>query len=279
MMSRYSHLTTLKQAYKDEKLMLFLGAGISTVLDLPNWSDLIKILAEDCEYDPRIFNILADGNALILAEFYYITHHKKFGNLRTKLDQKWHTQESMEKLRNSQLHEVLATRNYGLIYTTNYDQWIEKAFELHGKPYQKITDILNIGDIKKNIPQIVKFHGDFTDDNSIVLNESSYYRRMKFEDPIDVKFKSDLLSHSVLFMGYSLSDLNIRRILFELNSYWPLEYKSRKPKCYIIVKSHNEIIDTVLEDWGVIPVTAEELGVTDPDRNIQSTKILEAISS
>lgn len=66
MMSRYSHLTTLKNAYKDEKLMLFLGAGISTVLDLPNWSDLIKILAEDCEYDPRIFNILADGNALIL---------------------------------------------------------------------------------------------------------------------------------------------------------------------------------------------------------------------
>ncbi|MDV2441549.1 hypothetical protein QR665_19095 [Acinetobacter gerneri] len=50
-MSRYSHLTTLKQAYKDEKLMLFLGAGISTVLDLPNWSDLIKILAEDCEYE------------------------------------------------------------------------------------------------------------------------------------------------------------------------------------------------------------------------------------
>lgn len=45
------------------------------------------------------------------------------------------------------------------------------------------------------------------------------------------------------------------------------------------MKSHNEIIDTVLEDWGVIPVTAEELGITDPDRNIQSTKILEAISS
>lgn len=41
----------------------------------------------------------------------------------------------------------------------------------------------------------------------------------------------------------------------------------------------NEIIDTVLEDWGVIPVTAEELGVTELDRNIQSTNILEAISA
>lgn len=83
----------------------------------------------------------------------------------------------------------------------------------------------------------------------------------------------------MLFVGDSLSNLNIIRILIELNSYWLLEYKSRKPKCYIIVKSHNEIIDTVLQNWGVIPVTAEELGVTAPDRNIQSTKILEAISS
>ncbi|MCG9494460.1 SIR2 family protein [Acinetobacter pittii] len=278
-MSAYLHLTNLKQAYKDEKLMLFLGAGISSVLDLPNWGDLINLLAEDCDYEPSIFNILADGNALILAEFYYIKHYKKFGTLRTKLDQKWHTADSMAKLKTSKFHEILATKNFQLIYTTNYDQWIEKAFELYNEPFHKITDVLHISDAKKNVPQIVKFHGDFTDDSSIVLNESSYYRRMKFEDPIDVKFKSDLLNHSVLFMGYSLSDTNIRRVLFELNNCWPLEYRSRKPKCYIVVKSHNEIIDTVLEDWGVIPVTAEELGITDPDRNIQSANILEAISS
>lgn len=278
-MSKSSNLANLKQAYKDEKLMLFLGAGISTVLDLPNWSDLINLLAQDCDYDPKIFNILADGNPLILAEFYYIKHHKKFGTLRTKLDQKWHTADSMVKLKTSKFHEILAKKNFQLIYTTNYDQWIEKAFELYNEPFHKITDVLHISDAKKNVPQIVKFHGDFTDDNSIVLNESSYYRRMKFEDPIDVKFKSDLLNHSVLFMGYSLSDMNIRRVLFELNNCWPLEYRSRKPKCYIIVKSHNEIIDTVLEDWGVIPVTAEELGITDPDRNVQSASILEAISS
>ncbi|WP_228274428.1 hypothetical protein, partial [Acinetobacter nosocomialis] len=75
-MSVYTHLTNLKKAYKDEKLMLFLGAGISTILDLPNWGDLINLLAEDCDYDPNIFNILADNNALILAEFYYIKHYK-----------------------------------------------------------------------------------------------------------------------------------------------------------------------------------------------------------
>lgn len=278
-MSKYSNLANLQQAYKDEKLMLFLGAGISTVLDLPNWSDLINLLAQNCDYDPKIFNILANDNALILAEFYYIKHHKKFGALRTKLDQKWHTLESMGKLKTSKFHEILATRNFQLIYTTNYDQWIEKAFELYEKPYQKITDILHISDAKKNTPQIIKFHGDFTDDNSIVLNESSYYRRMKFDDPIDVKFKSDLLNHSVLFMGYSLSDMNIRRVLFELNNYWPTEYRYSKPKCYIVVKSHNEIIDTVLEDWGIIPVTAEELGITEQDRSIQSAAILDVISS
>lgn len=278
-MTRYLHLSSLKKAYDDEKLMLFLGAGVSTVLNLPNWSELISIIAEECDYEPTVFKTLADNNALLLSEFYYITNSKRFGNLRTKLDQKWHAPQFMEHLKHSEFHRKLAEKNFQLIYTTNYDQWIEKSFDLYSKPYIKISNISHISNAKKNIPQIVKFHGDFSDDESIILNESSYFRRMKFEDPLDIKFKADLLSHSVLFMGYSLNDMNIRRVLFELNNEWPESCKVQKPKCYIIVKSHNEIIDTVLEDWGVIPVTAEELGITSNDRNEQNAKVLEAISS
>lgn len=278
-MSKFSHLSTLQKAYKDEKLMLFLGAGVSTILNLPNWSDLINLIAEECDYDPKVFKTLADDNALLLAEFYYIKSYKSFGSLRSKLDQKWHTPEFTKKLSDSNFHKLLAEKKFQLIYTTNYDQWIEKAFDLYSQPYTKISHISHISNTKKNVPQIVKFHGDFLDDNSIILNESSYYRRMKFEDPLDIKFKSDLLSHSVLFMGYSLNDMNIRRVIFELNRSWPETHKNQKPKCYIIVKSHNEIIDTVLEDWGVIPITAEELGITSPDRNVQNAQILEAISS
>ena len=278
-MSRQSNLAYLKKAYKDKKLMLFLGAGVSAALDLPSWDELIDFLAEDCGYEPSVFKILGDGNALVLAEYYYIKNHKKFGVLRSKLEQTWHRQETEEKLKRSYFHTVLAEKDFNLIYTTNYDQWIERAFDLHGKEYSKITNILDVSKAQKNRPQIVKFHGDFTDDNSFVLNESSYYRRMKYDDPIDIKFKSDLLSHSVLFIGYSLSDLNVRRVMFELNSYWPLEYKSDKPKCYILVRAHNEVVDTVYNELGVIPITAEDLGVSANERPAQNAEVLELISS
>ena len=37
-MSNLKELTALKNAYRDKKLILFLGAGISGTLGLPNWN-------------------------------------------------------------------------------------------------------------------------------------------------------------------------------------------------------------------------------------------------
>lgn len=54
-MSKYSALSVLQKAYKEEKLMLFLGAGVSSALALPNWDELISIIAEKLDYDPSVF--------------------------------------------------------------------------------------------------------------------------------------------------------------------------------------------------------------------------------
>jgi len=278
-MSKYSALSVLQKAYKEEKLMLFLGAGVSSALALPNWDELISIIAEKLDYDPSVFKALANNNPLILAEYYYIKKGKRFGRLRTILDQRWHSKESKEKLETSKFHEFLANKNFSLIYTTNYDQWIEKAFDLYEKPYTKISTIFDFADINVKEPLIIKFHGDFSDDESIILNEGSYFHRMRADGPLDTKFKADLLSNTLLIMGYSLSDVNIRRILFELNNIWSDESKAARPKCYLVVSSHNEIIDTVLEDWGIVPITADELGIIEEDRNAQNAKILEVISN
>ncbi|WP_296279930.1 SIR2 family protein [uncultured Acinetobacter sp.] len=278
-MSNFKELIALKSAYKNRKLILFLGAGISGTLGLPNWSRLIGIMAEDLGYDPDVFKSYADNNSYILAEYYYLKRNSHFGRLRTKLDQEWHSNEIKEKLRDSDFHRVLATKEFPLIYTTNYDEWIEKAFELYEKPYSKITNIVDISSHEIGNSQIVKFHGDFSDDDSIILNESSYFRRMTFQDPLDIKFRSDILSNTVLFMGYSLSDNNIRNILYILNQMWNEKNRMNKPPCYILVKEHNEILDTVFRSWNVMPITAAELGIIEEDRNKQNTEVLLQISS
>ncbi|ENX09941.1 SIR2 family protein [Acinetobacter courvalinii] len=278
-MSKLQELDDLRKAYREKKLILFLGAGISGALGLPDWNRLIGIMAEDLGYDQDVFKAYANNNAYILAEFYFLKRNSKFGRLRTKLDQEWHSIEISKKLEESEFHKVLATSNFPLIYTTNYDEWIERAFEFYDKPFSKITNIVDLSELKVGTTQIVKFHGDFSDDSSIVLNECSYFKRMTFQDPLDIKFRSDILSNTVFFMGYSLSDNNIRNILFILNEMWNEKNRMNKPQCYILVKDHNEILDTVFRSWNILPITAEELGINEMDRNVENAKILSNIIS
>ena len=68
-----------------------------------------------------------------------------------------------------------------------------------------------------NKTQIIKFHGDFDDDSSLVLTESSFFIALDFESPLDIKLRSDSLEKSLLFIGYSLSDINIRYMLYKLH--------------------------------------------------------------
>lgn len=107
-----------------------------------------------------------------------------------------------------------------MIYTTNYDRWIEKAFELYGKNFIKVANVSDIPLIKDGVTQIIKFHGDFDNDDTIVIDESSYYERLEFETPLDIKLRSDVLGKSVLFIGYSLTDVNLRFLFYKLAKLW-----------------------------------------------------------
>ena len=68
--------------------------------------------------------------------------------------------------------------------------------------------------------EIVKFHGDFDDDESIVLTESQYFARLSLEHPLDIKLRGDTLDKGILFIGYNLADINMRYLLFKLQQIW-----------------------------------------------------------
>ncbi len=51
-------------------------------------------------------------------------------------------------------------------------------------------------------------------DASIVLGESSYFRRLDLESPLDIKLRADLPGRTVMFIGYSLADVNIRYLFY-----------------------------------------------------------------
>lgn len=249
----------LIQAYRAKRLILFVGAGVSMGLGLPSWRQLVDHMATELGYDPDIYRTF--GSDLTLAEFYRI-NKGQIGPLRSWMDREWHAQ-SIGEISDSRIHELIATSDFDLIYTTNYDRWIERAFDHYNKPYSKIVNVGDLSSITTDKTQIVKFHGDFDDDTSIVLDETSYFERLEFESPLDIKLRSDVLGRSVLFIGYSLNDINIRYLFYKLANLWKKSSKGvRQPVSFFFSPKPNPIQEATLAQWNiqVLPAARDEPG-------------------
>jgi len=243
----------LAEAIRNKKAVLFAGAGLSMNLGLPSFNSLIGKLAEELEFDQELFHM--SGDYLTLAEYYYQVKGK-LGPLRSWMDTTWHSGDV--DISKSLIHKAIVELELSAIYTTNYDRWIEKSFDHWKVPYSKIVNVSDIASAKENQTQIIKFHGDFDDDESIVLTESSYFERMNFESPLDIKLRSDVLGKTVLFLGYSLSDINIRYLLFRLQKQWEKEGCDKtRPKSYIFLARPNVVQEEILRARGVVPIVAE----------------------
>jgi hypothetical protein len=244
----------LLDAHRTGKLMLFVGAGVSANLGLPNWGELIGHIANELGYDPKIFSTY--GNHLALAEFY---KKKKgsLGALRSWMDREWH--KSTTDIKTSDIHRLITEGNFSRIYTTNYDRWLEYAHDAYGIGYDKIASVADLVSVRDGHRQIIKFHGDFDADESIVLDETSYFQRLKFDTPLDIKLRSDVLGSSVLFIGYSLNDLNIRLLFYKLTEMWNRStLASARPKSYIFANRPNPVAEEVLRHWGIEMIVSED---------------------
>ena len=119
-----------------------------------------------------------------------------------------------EKISNSRAHSALVEMNLQLIYTTNYDNIIERAFKLKKRDCYTVANIDDIAAAPIGATRVVKFHGTFSDDESLVLTEGSYFNRLDFESAIDIQLRADTLGHSLLFIGYSRKEWPPRLFFF-----------------------------------------------------------------
>jgi hypothetical protein len=230
--------------------ILFVGAGVSTILGLPSWGQLIDEIAKLLGYDPRVFKLL--GTPLSLAEFYEL-EHGNIGPLRSWMDVNWHhTNVGISK---SEVHEAIVKAQFRKIYTTNFDRWIERACEHWKIKYQKIVTASDLVSRKFDALEVVKFHGDFDDDRTLVLTETSYFERLDFESPIDMMLRADILRHPVLFIGYSLSDINVRYLFHRLSKVWTQAgLNATRPDSYIFMSNPNPVEEKIFRKWGISPV-------------------------
>jgi SIR2-like protein len=242
----------IAESLKERRAMLFVGAGVSMSVGLPSWRKLIEHMANDLGLDEQVIG-MPDVTYQALAEYYRLKHGS-IGPLRSWMDREWSV--SREQVERSEIHKLIVSLDFPIIYTTNYDRNLEAAFEIHDRPFVKIANAKDIPKATSGVTQIIKYHGDFDDDASLVLAETDYFDRLSFESPLDVKFRADALGRTIIFIGYSLSDMNIRLLLHRLWQTWRLSgYEQERPKSFVFMASPNAVQEAVLGRWGLSVVS------------------------
>src|SRR5205085_1237171 len=178
------------------------------------------------------------------------------GSLRSWMDRHWKVSE--EQVRTSKIHELIVALEFPIIYTTNYDRNLEVAFEIHDRPFVKVANARDVAKTIEGVTQIVKFHGDFDDDESLVIAETDYFNRLSFDTPLDIKFRADALGRTILFIGYSMSDMNIRLLLHSLWQTWRQSgYENNRPKSFVFMTRSDPVQQAVLAQWGITTMIGE----------------------
>jgi hypothetical protein len=248
-----SALQALAEAIRTRRLILFVGGGISQSLGLPDFKQLIGHIARELDFDEAATS-LADYPVIAEA---YVARHGHLGPLRSWMDTTWHP--PTVDITQSAVHNLIVDLDFPTIYTTNYDRWLERAFDARNKPYRKIANVADLTAFGQPQTEIIKFHGDFENDDSLVLTEASYFRRMSFESPLDIRLRADALARPILFLGYSLHDLNTRYLLFRLQQLWQgTVFASQRPLSYIFMLTPDPAQEIVLRRRGIEPIVAQD---------------------
>ena len=108
-----------------------------------------------------------------------------------------------------------------VIVTTNYDTLTEDLLaELDKRPTVYIGQ-KGFFDETYNWSELFKIHGDVNDPSSIIITEKDYKTYDQNSILISAKILSNLIQSPIIFLGYSLTDRNVQKLLTDFASQLP----------------------------------------------------------
>lgn len=195
----------IKKARDEDKLIIFVGAGISKNSNLPDWEQLIKVFVDKLNYPISEGNKLSSDEYLKIPQYYY----NIYGNEEYK---KVIKEELDVERQPNDIHELIFKLNPKHIITTNYDRLLEYTVVEQRMLFDVITKDKDLLDSKKS-KYIIKMHGDIKELDNIVLKENDYLNYSQNHILIETYIKSLLVDNTFLFIGYSLNDYNLKQII------------------------------------------------------------------
>ncbi len=220
-------LKYIRKAHNENCLSIFAGAGISASSGLPSWKKLIDALKK------KLYgNTEKDEDYLILAEKFFNRFGKEHYYQKIRKELKMRDGDDVEP----NLHLEIVKLNLKNLITTNWDDLFEKAFDKE-KIFSNIIktdeDIKNSGGFSK----LIKMHGSLDKEN-IVFCEKDYLEYSQNFPLIENYVKGIFSTDTVVLVGYSLGDQNVKQIIswvnFHLNK---TQQKSNRTKTIYFIKT------------------------------------------
>lgn len=187
----------------DGTAAIFAGAGLSVASGHVNWAELLRDIASDLGLD-----VDRETNLVAVAQYHFNAR-----GTRSRINQKLIDEFSVGHKANEN-HEILARLPIATYWTTNYDRLIESALE----DADKIVDVkFGVGHLKTTVRgrdvTLFKMHGDVSDAEHAVVTKDDYEGYFRDREPFITALAGDLISKTLLFIGFSFSDPNIDYVM------------------------------------------------------------------
>lgn len=222
----------IRKALDNNKLVIFVGAGVSANSNLPTWAELINIMAKELDYPVNVSKSedieykYSNDEYIKIPQFLFDKDENKYLQILDSQLNIYTEPNSLNKL----ILQLLPNH----IITTNYDKLIENADDVNVSQYQVISsdkDLL----INQKEHYIIKMHGDIETIKDVVLKEDDYLNYSNTHVLIETFIKSLLVDHTFLFVGYSLNDYNLKQIMSWVDFLSSKEFvQKQRHKNYII---------------------------------------------
>lgn len=251
----------IRTAMTEKQLVLFVGAGASVDAGIPLWGNAIKQISEKLDLRQKT------NDYLLIPQYYYNSRgQKEYTELMRSVFR------YNDKLEPQPIHKAIIGFGVDTIITTNYDHLIEQAAEDAGEFMQVISQDIDLP-YRKAGKELIKMHGDFEHDN-FVLKEDDYLHYHKNFKLIENYVKSLIGTKTVLFLGYSLNDPDVKQIFSWVKEILDDHFQ----RAYLINTERNpdQNEETYFRHLGVNIIYASELFDCDSDN--QSLKLLSTVN-
>lgn len=204
------HVERLARLTRSGQLVVFMGAGVSRSAGLPDWKELLERLAAKTswagnkEMRESVLALPPEDAAQVLSQ-----------SLTSEGLQELIVEMLRHRTRFGLSHSLLASMRLPEAVTTNYDDLYEIACE---RPHDGQLRVLPRQGLDSHRSWLLKLHGDIAKPDTIILTRSQYFAFDTDSAPLASVVQAGMVTRQMLFVGYSVSDLNFIRLAYQVRA-------------------------------------------------------------